>query len=146
MVIICTVLGAAAPSLRGFFVSRQTNNVADRILALTRLARSQAVSEGCTYRLEFETDGRVFFLSAAGPGGFQPIESSLGRRFTAPAEVSITLSIDDGRAGTDYIDFFPDGRTQPATIRVQDIEGGVVEIVCRTPAELFAVRDTEDEP
>ena len=46
MVILSTVLAMAAPSLSGFFGSRQTHDTAAQILALTQLARSQAISEG----------------------------------------------------------------------------------------------------
>src|SRR3972149_3661562 len=56
MVILSTVLAMAAPSLRGFFASRQIQDAAAQILALTQFARSQAVSEGTTYRLNFDPD------------------------------------------------------------------------------------------
>jgi Tfp pilus assembly protein FimT len=46
MVILSTVLAMAAPSLRGFFASRRTQDTAAQILALTQLARSQAICEG----------------------------------------------------------------------------------------------------
>jgi Tfp pilus assembly protein FimT len=146
MVIICTLLGAAAPSLRGFFVSRQTDDTATRILALTRLGRSRAVSEGCTYRLVLDNEGRIFFLSTARPQGFQQIQSSLGRPFSLPDGVDLKLHVSDAPADRDYVDFFPDGRTQPAEILLRDMKGGVVSITCRTPAELFIVETPEEEP
>ena len=54
MVIICTILAMAAPSLRGFFTSRETSDAAAQIVALTHLARSQAITEGRVYRLNLD--------------------------------------------------------------------------------------------
>ena len=64
MVILSTVLAMAAPSLRGFFGSRKTNDTASQILSLTQFARSQAISEGIIYRLNFDTRERTYWLTA----------------------------------------------------------------------------------
>jgi len=138
MVIICTVLAAASPSLRGFFVSRKTDDTAARIAAATRLARSRAISEGRVYRLNFDLRERTFFLTVLDEGGFRPIESSLGVPFRLPEEVQV--SIVGAYAGRAYLDFFPDGRTQAATIRVTDVKGGMAEVTCSAPTEAFVVR------
>jgi type II secretion system protein H len=64
MVILATVLALAGPSLRGFFGSRQLPDTAAQILALTQFARSQAISEGIIYRLNFNTSKREYWLTA----------------------------------------------------------------------------------
>ena len=69
MVILSTVLAMAAPSLRGFFASRKTHDTAAQILALTQFARSQAISEGIVYRLNFDTRQRTYWLTAQQAGG-----------------------------------------------------------------------------
>ncbi len=143
MVIICTLLGAASPSLRGFFVSRKTDDTATRIAATTRLARSRAISEGCVYRLNFDLRERTFFLTVLDEGGFRQIESSLGLAFRLPEEVQVSIVGAYGNRA--YLDFFPDGRAEPATIRVTDVKGGVAEVVCAAPTEAFAVRQPGKE-
>ena len=136
MVIICTVLGMASPSLRGFSLSRQNDNAAARIVSLTRLARTRSISEGAVYRLNFE--GRDCSLTVQRQGSFEPLGSSLGRAFRLPQGVSVELEVegveDEGRG---YVDFFPDGRTEPATVRLTDIKGGVIEVACCAPTEDF---------
>ena len=143
MVIICTLLGAASPSLRGFFVSRKTDDTAARIAATTRLARSRAISEGRVYRLNFDLRERTFFLTVLDEGGFRQIESSLGVPFRLPEEVQVSIAGAYGSRA--YLDFFPDGRTETATIRVTDVKGGVAEVICAAPTEAFVVRQPGKE-
>lgn len=144
MMIICTVLAVAAPSLRGFFVSRKTNDTADRIVALTRLARSQAVSEGRVYRLEFGREGRTYRLTKQEAARFEALGTSLGNWFRVANEVSLTLERERSAGAREHIDFFPDGRTEPTVIRLTDIKGGVLEVVCPAPTEEFRIRTPEE--
>jgi type II secretion system protein H len=143
MLIICTVLGAASASLRGFFVSRRTDDTAVRIVALARLARSMAVSEGRVYRLAFGRKEREFYLVAREEGGFRRPRSGLGRIFEVPDEVSLEL-LREAAGERDHVSFFPDGRAEPAAIRLTDIKGGIVEVRCAAPAEPFVITDPED--
>jgi Tfp pilus assembly protein FimT len=145
MVIICTVLGAAAPSLRGFFVSRRTDDAAARIAALTRLARSQAIAEGRVYRLAFDSGGRTCYLEAQREDGFQRPNSSLGRPFRLPDDVQLELQVAGVESGRREIDFLPDGTVDPAVIRLTDIKGGVVEVTCLAPTELYTVSRPEGQ-
>jgi prepilin-type N-terminal cleavage/methylation domain-containing protein len=144
MVIICSVLGAAAPSLRGFFISRRTHDTASRILSLTRLARSQAVSEGRIYRLVLDSHQGHYQLLLHGQEGLQEVGSSLGREFGLPDGTRMEVDV-AGAPGRDYLDFFPDGRSEPANIVLTDIKGGVVTIRCLAPAELFAITEDDED-
>ncbi len=145
MVIICTVLGAASPSLRGFFLSRQKDDAASRIISLTRLARSRSVSDGCVYRLNFDLSRRTCGLTVQRQGSFEGLGSSLGRPFRLPEEVDVELEVMGAPGRRDHVDFFPDGRTEPATIRLTDIKGGVIEVACAAPTEDFVARAPEEE-
>ncbi len=142
MVIICTLLATAAPSLRGFFISRQTHDTATRILSLTRLARSQAIADGRLYRLHVDAQDRTFYLTRQGETAFERIESSLGRPFRLPDEVE--MEVIGPRTDRGYLSFFPDGRTEPATIRLTDIKGGIIEVVCTGPTEAFGIRTPKE--
>ena len=84
MVIICTVLAMAAPSLGGFFGSRQTADAAAQIVALTQLARSQAVAEGRIYRLNLDVEGGTYWLTVQQGGTFERLGSEFGRIFSLP--------------------------------------------------------------
>ena len=75
MLILSTVLAMAAPSLRGFFTSRRLDDAAAQILALTQFARSQAISEGIVYRLNFDTRDRTYWLTAQKAGVFESLET-----------------------------------------------------------------------
>lgn len=145
MLIICTVLGAASASLRGFFVSRKTDDTAVRIVSLTRLARTMAVSEGRVYRLVFDLEGRTFYLTAQQQGGFSRLQTALGRPFRVPDEVDLSIEVAGAPSGCGYLDFTPDGLAEPATVRLRDIKGGVLEVTCAAPTEPFVVTSPEDQ-
>jgi Tfp pilus assembly protein FimT len=144
MVIICALLGAAAPSLRGFFISRRTDDAAARIAALARLARSQAVAEGRIYRLAFDPRGRSCYIATQRESGFERPRSSMGRPFRLPDDVEVELAVVGTTMERDYVQFMPDGRAEQATIRLTDIKGGVLEVTCAAPTELFTVSRGED--
>ncbi len=144
MLIITTVLGGAAVSLRGFFVSRKAEETAVRIVSLARYARSMAVSEGRTYRLVFDGHGRSFYLVARENGEFRRLRTGLGRSFSVPDEVTLELLLEDAWSGRNYISFHPDGLTEPAAVRLTDLKGGVVEVRCASPTELFAISSPEE--
>jgi type II secretion system protein H len=144
MVIICTLLGMAAPSLRGFFLSRKTNETADRIIALARLARTTAVSQGSPCRLVVDAGRRTFYLTVGQAGQFERLQTSLGSPCVLPDGVDLKLQVSGAQEGRGYVAFFPDGRAEPATFRLKDIKGGVVEVTCAGPTEPFVVTEPEE--
>jgi type II secretion system protein H len=144
MLIVCTLLAVASPSLRGFFVSRQTQDAASRIVSLTRLARSAAVSEGRTYRLVLDETGGTFYLSRREHGAFRRPRTSLGRVHRLPREVSMEVEVQEGHPATPHVDFSPDGSAAPLTMRLTDIQGGRVVVRCPAPTEPFAIDESEE--
>jgi len=139
MVIICTVLAMAAPSLRGFFASRQTADAAAQIVALTRLARSRAVAEGRPYRLNFDPQAGTYWLTAQEGGTFQRPRCEFGRVFSLPEGTVVSWEEPHDAACCAYIQFYPSGRTEANTIRLTGRQGEVVEITCPSPTELYRV-------
>ena len=92
MVLICIILGAAAPSLRGFFTSRKTTNAAAQIMALIQYARTQAIADGCNYRLNFDTTQNQYWLTIQSGGDLRHHQHGVrdhllaaGRRQLRPA-------------------------------------------------------------
>jgi len=146
MVIISTVLAMAAPSLRGFFSSRKTHDAAANILSLIRFARSQAISEGRTYRLNFDQGRGIYWLTSNREGGaFSGLNSEFGREFLLPDDTTIELEKADDKNGTGkYITFFPQGMAENGTITLTDRRGDVIEIMSPSPAEAYRIVESEE--
>jgi type II secretion system protein H len=144
MLIMATVLALAGPSLRGFFGSRQLQDTAAHVLALTQYARSQAISEGIIYRLNFSTSQKTYWITAWRRGTFRQLQTEMGRTYTVPKD--LILEIDDlGREGQDnFVEFLPDGTATAATIRLIERSGRTLEVACPTVTEFFHVIERED--
>ena len=145
MVIVCTMLGIAAPSLQGFFASRRTHDAASQIIAMTRHARSQAIIEGRIYRLNLETDEGSYWLTVMDQGVFRNLFNEFGRIFLAPDGTEIELEKESEDISQQYIDFFQNGSTETGTIRLTDRRGDVYEITCASPSEQYFLVVQEGE-
>ena len=136
MVIICTVLAMASPSLRGFFASRRTADAAAQIVALTQFARGHAATDGNTYRMNLDVEEGKYWLTVQKTGAFETIASEFGREFLLPDGTTAKwLTPSDA----EWIAFYPDGRGEAAHIRLTGRQGETTDIVCASPAERFRV-------
>jgi prepilin-type N-terminal cleavage/methylation domain-containing protein len=144
MLILSTVLAMAAPSLRGFFGSRQAQDTAAQILALTQFARSQAISEGVIYRLNFDTRDRVYWLTAWKSGAFDELETEFGQIFTLPKDMAMELEDVEEEEGDVYVEFTPQGAVTAATIRLIDRRGRALEVSCPSITESFSIVESEE--
>ncbi len=144
MVIISAVLTMAAPSLRGFFASRKAHDAAAGILSLMRYARSQAITEGCNYRLNLDPDEGTYWLTMDDAGGYAELDTSLGRKFLLPEFTTMEVEMDDdieqdeGDAEA-YIGFYPKGHVDVCTIRIFEQNGDEVDVLALTPVERYHV-------
>jgi type II secretion system protein H len=139
MVILATVLALAGPSLRGFFGSRQLQDTAAEILAMTQFARSQAISEGVIYRLNFNTTERTYWLTAWKKGSFLRLETNTGRTHTLPKDMILELD-NLGRDDQDmFVEFMPDGTATAGTIRLMERNGRTLEVACPTVTESYYI-------
>jgi len=143
MVIICTVLAMAAPSLRGFFASRETSDAASQIVSLTEWARSQAVAQGRRYRLNLDVEHGTYWLTVREQGTFENLTSEFGRIFSLPEQTLLELEAGSVYAYSNHIEFYSDGRAQPGIIRLRNRFGEIFEIVCFSPTERFYVAELE---
>jgi Tfp pilus assembly protein FimT len=139
LALIGVVLGMAAPSLRGFVASRQATDTAAQILALTQLARSRASAEGRVYRLNIESETGTYWLTAQCRGTFTDLNTGLGRHFDCPDGVTISLHSATDQDEPEHIEFHPTGRTDQATIKVNDRRGEAFHVVCQSATEPFHV-------
>lgn len=145
MVILSTVLAMAGPSLRGFFASRKTNDTASQILAFTQYARSQAISEGITYRLNFDADERTYWLTAWRSGAFRLLKTEFGQIFTLPKDIEVELEGLEEEERALFLKFTPQGTVTAGTVRLIDRSGRAIEVTCPTMTESFAIIESNEE-
>ena len=143
MVILSTVLAMAAPSLSGFFGSRKTHDTAAQFLALTQFARSQAISEGIVYRLNFDTQERTYWLTAQQSGVFEKLGTEFGQVFTLPNDIVMELNAVEEEDDEMYLAFTPQGTVTAGTVRLIDRRGLVLEVTCPTVTESFSIVECE---
>jgi prepilin-type N-terminal cleavage/methylation domain-containing protein len=143
MVILSTVLAMAAPSLRGFFASRKTDDTAAQILALTQFARSQAISEGIVYRLNFDTRERTYWLTAQQAGMFEELKTEFGQIFTLPKDIVMELEDLEQDDMEVFLKFTPQGTVTAGTIRLIDRADRALEITSPTVTESFSIIECE---
>jgi type II secretion system protein H len=144
MVILSTVLAMAAPSLRGFFASRRSHDTAAQILALTQLARSQAICEGTIYRLNFDARQSTYWLTAQQAGVFEKLKTEFGRVFTLPKDLVMELDALDEEEDDIFLEFTPQGTVTAGTVRLVDRRGRAIEVTCPTVTESFSVVECEE--
>jgi Tfp pilus assembly protein FimT len=139
MVILSTVLAMAAPSLRGFFTSRRTEDAAAQILALTQLARSQAICEGIIYRLNFDTQQRTYWLTSQQAGTFEKLKTGMGQVYTLPKDIEMELDGIQEDGNDKFLAFTPHGTVTAGTVRLIDRRGQAMEVTCPTATESFSI-------
>ncbi len=141
LAVISVVLTLCTPVLRGFFESRQTSDAAQNLLAMTKWARSQAVTRGSPCRLNFDTNAGCYWLTVQDGGRFVPIRTDIGRRFQLPAGADVRLIIDGNEALGDSccIQFGPTGRSDQAIIEIRGCQGDQYQVKCLSPCEPFRV-------
>ena len=115
LLIVAVMVSIIAPSLRGFGIGRRSAEVAQQLVGLANYSRSQSASEGRRYRLNFDANRRIFGLTVEEEGVFGPPPSEYGAEFSLPDGMGIRYDVPTRDDGT-YIEFRPDGRTEPAHI------------------------------
>ncbi len=143
LAIVTIVVAIVAPSLRGFAQGRTCKNTATLMLAMTSYARTQAVTEGRTYRLNFDPGGRSFWLTFENGATYQSPGGDLGERHELADGVQMETDIAQQQDGL-YVAFHPSGRTDPANIRLSDRYDDAVEIACSSATEMFRILPREE--
>lgn len=141
MLIACTALAMAAPSLRNWRKGSELRGSVDQFLTLTRLARTEAISKGRIYRIEFDEQLKYQLKMQEGTH-FIEVPGDFGRVHSLPE--GTRLEIHKEQVANEYqqsdarvIDFYPTGRTQPLTLSLTDSQNYEVVVQCATPAGGF---------
>ncbi len=119
MLVLASVMAFAAPSLSRFFRGNTLDSECKRILALTQLARSEAISQGVPMEVWFDDTEQRYGMRERGSSSFEgPPPQGVSRRFQYQVREPYQLVIDRiSPAGTPSqaaILFHPDGTLDPS--------------------------------
>jgi len=146
LALLAAVVALAAPSLAPFFRGRALQEEARRLLALTRYARSEAVSSCVPMELWIETQSGLYGLRPqAGydlPSEKKPIEFTLhdGLRFEVNAA-------DLNKDGSVTIRFQPDGTIDDGGLErviLRDSDDAAMEVAQAGLGRGYELRDVEE--
>src|SRR5690606_3886799 len=112
--IMALLMAAAAPSLRGWSRGTKIHDAAERVLAATRYARTQAVNSATTHRFEIDPEGLRHRVTVLEGQMYVPVPGEFGHEQLLPSGVRIQLLRNDG-AGEAAVAFEANGRVTPAT-------------------------------
>jgi prepilin-type N-terminal cleavage/methylation domain-containing protein len=169
LVLIASIVTIAIPSLSRFGKSRRVGDSADRVIALAHWARTQAITRGVNFRLNFDPTQRTYWLTmqngasfenllqngASGPMGgqdgtsqngttFAEVGDEVGRVFVTPQGVTFQCNFQPQPDGT-YLQFRPTGRSDPGTVTFTDGEGQPIEVGALMATEPFHVLNDQEK-
>jgi len=138
MLILTFIVAMVGPQLRGFASGRTTSNAATSLLAMTHYARTQAVTQGVTYRLNYDDRARQLWISYQDGNTDAKPSNDFATPLTLADGISVETDIPQQQNGQ-YVEFHPTGRTDPATIKLTDRNGATIEVGCSSATELFRI-------
>jgi prepilin-type N-terminal cleavage/methylation domain-containing protein len=136
MVVVCTALAMAAPSLSGWSRGAKLRDAADQFFAVTRYARAESASSCQVHRLYVDPSAGRYWLAAQDGQQFVELSTGLGRAVVVPDGFRINLT--DAQSKTlEFVEFYPTGRTTPAHFSITADNGETINYECPSPAEGF---------
>jgi prepilin-type N-terminal cleavage/methylation domain-containing protein len=140
MVIIAIIVAAIVPSFTQLAAGRNNSNTASLVVSLATYAHTQAITQGCVYRLNFDPQSRAVWLTVQSQLGatFAAPTGAMGQRFTAADGVQFNLKLpqhDDGQ----YVEFYPSGRNESGQMWFSNSYGNSYEVACASATESFRV-------
>jgi type II secretion system protein H len=139
LLLVAIVAGIVAPTLRNFSSGARLRNTADQFVTLSRLARVQALSTGQVHRLTIDSSGNRCFVAVESGQDLKELDRGMDGSFDIPDGVRLQMDDQDGTA-RNSVEFYPNGRTQTARVRVSMLDGnGLVDVECVAPTEGFVV-------
>ncbi len=144
MLILTVLMAMVAPTLSGAAKGRRTGDAATQLVAIAYYARSMAVTEGRTYRLNLDSTNNVYWLTVQDAGAFVDPVNGWGAPNRLPDGVRMQTDAPQQQDGT-YLVFRSTGRVDPCYIRLTDEQNNISEIACESATELFRIL-RPDEP
>jgi Tfp pilus assembly protein FimT len=150
LVLIGMTMALVAPSLRGFAESHRAGDLAMRLVSMTEWARSNASAQGQVTRLNVDPQGESCWLTVQRGGAFVPHEDDIAKPLEMPEGSSVALRWESASStptlasGEAYIQFYPTGRCDVATLTLTAASGETFVMTCDSPAEPYHIL-TEQE-
>ena len=146
LLLVLAVLALAAvvvaPRLYGFYRAREVRDAAERIAVLAREGRSLARRRGAEVRLRVDTRDGTCRLEP--PPSAQDDEQEPVRTEVFALPEGVRVEWDEPRREEDsFLRFAPDGRADPAALRVWS-DFGEVWVVCEDPTQTFVVLESRE--
>jgi len=139
LVIITLTLAAAAPSLNGFQSGRKTSDTATQFVAVTHYARSQAIADGTTYRVNIDALNDCYYVTMDdGTGKFVKASSNFAHTYNLPTGTRIESTLPLA-AGTQYLEFQSTGQCDHATITFTGPNNGSILVACDSPFDIYHI-------
>lgn len=173
LALIAMIVGMTTASLGRFGRGRTIGDSAEQVVLLARWARTQAISRGINFRLNFDASNHSYWLtmqsgpnyenvvqdaaSAAAPSSSAPtsamqpqansftdVGEEFGRRFTTADTVTFDCNF-AAQSDGQYVEFRPSGRCDPATVKFSEIRGtAVIEVGCLSATEQWHVLSDDE--
>jgi type II secretion system protein H len=144
LVIVCTALAMAAPSMGGWSRGQKLRDAGEQFLAVARYARLNAGANSQVYRLYVDRAAGTYWVVAQEGQEFVPLANDFGKVFSVPEGFRIALT-DPSRQPLEFVEFSPTGRTQPASVTILASDGEPFDLICPTPAEGFMVATADPQ-
>lgn len=138
LMLMAIVLATVAPSLTGWNRGQRLDNAAERLLAASRFARSEAISAAAPHRLEIDALGGSYRVTRLEGGGYVPVPGEFGRYAILPERIVIDIARQD-LSGASVIEFHANGRLTPATVTLTADWGETLTLASTAAAESFRV-------
>ena len=137
MIVLCTVLAMAAPSLRGFFATREINESASKICSLMNYASTKSISESNFYRFNYNSEDKRYWLSYLYEGRYEILETEYSKMFYLSSDIDVDIQDWDRAEGSYYVEFSPLGRKSFGRMRLKNPQGNMIDILCLSATEPY---------
>ncbi len=147
LALLALLLAVAAPSLHGFAAGQADADAADGVLAMTRMARDLAATQGTASRLNFDFQTNTYWVTIQQGGMFvEPVGGESGY-YRLAGGMSARLELPPGQEQRPYVQFMPDGRAEQACVLLMCRNGDVYRVYCPSATDMFRIiKPTEQQP
>ncbi len=143
LLLLSLITAMVTPQLRNFAHGRDLGFTSTELVSLANYGRTQSIAEGRRYRLNVDQQNQVFWLTAQSGASAQGLQTEWGQRIYAPGTIRIETKLPTHEDGQ-YITFFPNGRCEPASIRLTLENGNVAVVGSLSATETFHVLSPQE--
>jgi prepilin-type N-terminal cleavage/methylation domain-containing protein len=147
LMLAAVLLAVAAPSLRGFAGGQDDAGAASGVLAMTRMARDLAATNGTVSRLNFDFQTNTYWVTIQQGGTFVEPGTGESGHYSLANGMIARLELPPGQEQRPYVQFMPDGRSEQAIVLLICRNGDVYRVYCPSATDMFRIiKPTEQQP